>query len=350
MNKTKEIERQIDNQLSESREATIEGVPKDLKDEITWAYVKDGFEVSSSERDDGTYDVTVREDSSSFSSSNRPLSAKEQENIVENEAPVFSQNQVEVYETDKQYHLSADVKKLWQLTSEAMEEKIGSLPVKNPSVESVLLFDGFTIAEAPLLRFPKLPFDMELELTQHVLEMAPEKALNREAKLCIALMCLALGESLLSVTDDYPEYEDVLVKPRKDATTADLDFSDEEIRGLAQLIYNEGLFGELCILIEDGEIEALEDVWSDEGARRRVGEKLERAERHSPTFEVQVNRPEKETRRLYHAFSGEGYTALLMVNPDTFFGNHEVTERRTVASDSPLFVTVMETELKEQHK
>jgi hypothetical protein len=39
-----------------------------------------------------------------------------------------------------------------------------------------------------------------------------------------------------------------------------------------------------------------------------------------------------------------------MVNPDTFFGNHEVTERRTVASDSPLFVTVMETELKEQHK
>ena len=351
MNTTEEAQRQINNQLSENRKATIKGVPKDLKDEITWEYVEDGFEVTTTHRENGTYDLTIREDPSSISTEKRRVTGKEKKDIVENETPVFSQNQVEVYETGTEYHLSGDIKKLWEGASEVMREELGSVPVENPSVDSVLLFDGFTIAEAPLLRFEELSLEGELELTQKLLEVAPEEAhFNREMELCIALMRLALGESIMSVTDDYSEHEDVLVKPRKGTMTADLDFSDEEIRGLAQLIYDEGLVGELCILIEDGEIQALEDVQSSEDARRRLAAKLNRVERHSPTFEVRIDRPVTETRRLYYAFSGDGYTALLMVNPDTFFGNHEVTERRTVASDSPLFVTVMETELKEQHK
>lgn len=351
MNTIEEVERQINNQLSENREATIEGVSKEMKDEISWAYVKDGFEVSSTEREDGTYDLTVRKPPS-VSPSTEGLSAEKQKNIVENEIPDFAHNQVEVYETGKEHPLSGNMKEFWQVASEVMREKLGSVPVENPSVEVVVLSDGFTIAEAPLFRFSEFSLRGDLDCTQELLEVAPECGItiNEEMRLCIALMRLALGESFVSVTGDYPEWEDVLAKPRRGALTADVDISDEEIRGLSQLLYDKELVGEPCVIIEDGEVHAHEGMPDAGDPLWYLEQQFGKIERQSQVFQIRINRPVTETRRLYAALSGEGFTALVLVNPDTFFAAHEVTEQRTVASDNPLFVTAMEVELKDGYQ
>jgi len=284
MNETERARQKIESQLSQGREATIEGVSKEMKNELSWTYVEDGCEVSATHHDDGTYDLTIRENSSSVSSSNHRLSRTEQREIIENNTPDFAQNQVEVYLTDKRSHQKANMEKLWQAASEGMKEANGSVPLEKPSMETVLLSDGYNVAAAPLYRFAELPLEMELEYTSSLLEIADESGVLKAEYISgsIALMRLALGESVGGV-EEYPDWTEELLG----ANASELNFRfsfppNDELNRMLQLISEQGLFGEPCIVAQDGDAYAVRNPISIEGLRVTSERQYKKSNMNSP--------------------------------------------------------------------
>ena len=314
MNTTEEAQRQINNQLSENREATIEGVPKDLKDEITWEYVEDGFEVTTTHRENGTYDLTIRE-----GSGDSEVSPTEAQRIARSREPDEIMNGFGIYLTSKPYH---DGFLSFHLPSGYSADQC--------SMEWMVLEDeqGATVA-LPLIRIPQASLQEEVEVTSTACHDHSDFVWNPEKSRALEVTADALSAAA-------GQKQGAAVFTNLEQIS---DFKDEEIGGIAQLVYEDDKVVNQPILIDDnGNLEVLDQ--SKKRLEKIINRYRRKKRRESEPFRIQIKDSIQRDSQVYIAWSGDDFTLLLpMVNPKRLPEGDGIYEE-PIIGDRPLFVSV----------
>lgn len=293
MSGTERARQKIESQLSQGREATLEGLSKEMKGEISWTFVKDGFEVSATHRDDGTYDLTIREQEASSlfeeDGSSKEVTDIESQfflpwnarmEVVRERPPLHLTSTTFIHASDRKHACAHEIR----------EFVLDKTAIRHCRVVHGVVSDVVYGISVPVVLIPDAEPEKMVEVTSRVIEELAERYEDEELEIAKETLESALHRG---------------------------SFTDEEIEGIAKLAADEGLIGDDYILFENGIPEVVDDFSDDvEAAKYFRRHYLRRADKESEFFRIRSKGDSGDEAQIYRATGGSDFTLLVPLPPN----------------------------------